>query len=136
MKKLLYLAACLATPADRTMNLEWADKLSKKFNVYLPQRDGGLYTDLIKHSGMTPAQAAEQVYLADVTALRACDVLVARVWASVDDGVNWGIGYAAALHKSVVLVSPLRGEVLNPMLWQCAKAVFTEKELWAWVSAH
>lgn len=76
--------------------------------------------------------------------MRACDYVVARLPAytalsHVDEGVAWEMGYAAALQKSVVLVvgdDRIHTGTLNPMLWQCAKAVFTEKELWRWVSAH
>lgn len=60
MKKSMYLAARLLSSEDRVVNLNWATNLSKKFDVYLPQRDGGLYTDLVNHSGMRPEQAAKR----------------------------------------------------------------------------
>lgn len=141
MKKSVYLAASLDTRENRVKNANWAAILQRKFTVYLPQRDGGLYIDLINHSGMTRVQAAEKVYLADIHALRACDYVVARLHSmdAVDPGVAMEIGYAAALHKSVVIVLPEHddhADLLNPMLWQCARAVFTTPEFDAWLQAH
>jgi nucleoside 2-deoxyribosyltransferase len=129
---MIYLSSPLSTPAQREANANLAKALAHKFQVYLPQRDGGLYAELC-HSRSKAAAAAE-IYSADTAALFACDIVVARIEQN-DPGVQFEIGYAAALHKQVIGLYSGPSSALDPKVWQGCKALFfTMSEFWAWVA--
>jgi len=98
-KPRLYIAAPLFNGIEREFNLSLAEVVERKFEVFLPQRDGGLLNDLIRQ-GVPPVAAEKIVFEKDVSAIERVDVLVAVLdGAYVDEGVAFEIGYAFARHK-------------------------------------
>ena len=93
----IYFAAPLFNIMERDRNLEDTLLLEQAgFTVFLPQRDAG---ELIK------THANAETYGADITALKACDIVVAILdGAHVDEGVAFEVGYASALGKRIVLI--------------------------------
>src|SRR5690348_5219305 len=75
-KPQLYFAAPLFSIAEKRFNVEVTHALESYFQVYLPQRDGGLMVEMISR-GLSPSVAANHVFQADVRAIVSCDVLVA-----------------------------------------------------------
>jgi nucleoside 2-deoxyribosyltransferase len=93
----LYFAAPLFSAAELEFNERLAVKLSRSFSVFLPQRDGGLLTDLIK-SGL-PAGQAKRLER-DIDAIISADVVLAILdGRSVDEGVAVELGVAYAYGK-------------------------------------
>ena len=69
----LYFAGPLFSEAELDYNNRVAADLEQWFDVYLPQRDGGLLIDLVS-SGVVPKAAYESIFERDIGALVACDV--------------------------------------------------------------
>lgn len=95
----IYLAAPLFNDMERSFNERLTALLEPFAQVFLPQRDGKLMRDMLRH-GM-PIEAARQlVFEADVNALKGCTHVVAVLdGRTVDEGVAFEIGYARALGK-------------------------------------
>lgn len=136
----LYFAAPLFSAAELSFNLSIARRLDQHFDVYLPQRDGGLLVDLVSR-GVGVAAAYQSVFDRDVEALRASDiVLIVLDGRAVDEGAAFELGFAAALKKTCVglQTDPRRLVPLgnNPMI-QCAlQAVFADVDsLMSWVES-
>lgn len=90
----LYLAAPLFSEAERGFNARLASLLERRFEVFLPQRDGRLLIELTSE-GMSPNAAARFVFDADLLALRDADVVLAVLdGRTIDEGVAFEIGVA------------------------------------------
>lgn len=98
-KPLLYFAAPLFSAAERYFNETISEQLSQLFTVYLPQRDGGLYTELVEQ-GMTAEEAARRIFAIDTKAIQQCRLVLAVLdGRAIDEGVALELGYAYALGK-------------------------------------
>lgn len=101
-KPLIYFAAPLFNPSERTLNQEIAMRLTDVASIFLPQRDGQLMTDLIR-DGCPVERAQRQVFDVDKRSLDECDLLVAVLdGRTIDEGVAFEIGYVNALNKPCV----------------------------------
>ena len=69
----LYFAGPLFSEAELDYNNRVAADLEQWFDVYLPQRDGGLVTDLVGR-GVDVTVAYRSIFDRDVQALQECDV--------------------------------------------------------------
>lgn len=97
-KRKLYFAAPLFNDMERRYNNELANLLERYFDVFLPQRDGGLMVEMIR-DGLRPVDAARNVFRMDVTALNECDLLLIILdGRTVDEGAAFELGYMYA-HK-------------------------------------
>jgi len=95
----IYVAAPLFNPSERNFNASLKKSLRPFFNVYLPQEDGGLMDDMIKH-GTHPQVAARNVFDNDIRALQECDILLIVLdGRTVDEGAAFELGYAYAMGK-------------------------------------
>lgn len=140
-RRLAYIAAPLFNVAERQFNARLKRSLLPYVDVFLPQEDGGLLTQLVTQ-GASPRDAAAAVFAMDVEAIRRCDILVmvldGRV---VDEGASVELGIAYALGKVCIgLQTDVRRLVLdrnNPMIECTLAAVFTsEDSLVNWVAAR
>jgi nucleoside 2-deoxyribosyltransferase len=101
----IYVASPLFTEAERASNEDLCRHLEGCFEVFLPQRDGAVLADGRKR-GTDVAALMDAIYEVDCQAIRRCDVVVAVVdGPSVDDGVAFELGFAAALGKRCVGVT-------------------------------
>jgi nucleoside 2-deoxyribosyltransferase len=99
-KPFLYLAAPLFSVAERRFNDDIAARLGPYFTVYLPQRDGGLFIELVRNGGHSPESAARHIFALDLKALNTANVLLAILdGRTVDEGVAIEIGYAFGIGK-------------------------------------
>lgn len=90
----LYLAAPLFSEAEISFNKHITARLEYAFEVYLPQRDGGLVAELME-SGMPFSSAAALVQRADAEAILQSNVVLAVLdGRAVDEGVAFEIGFA------------------------------------------
>jgi nucleoside 2-deoxyribosyltransferase len=98
----VYFAAPLFNDMERRFNLELAHDLEGVCRVFLPQRDGGLMMELVKH-GTPPSDAAKIVFEKDRQAMESADMLVAILdGAKIDEGVAFEIGYMFSLGKCCI----------------------------------
>jgi nucleoside 2-deoxyribosyltransferase len=98
----IYFAAPLFNEMERRFNRELVEFIEPFFEVFLPQRDGGLLMRFVKE-GATLEMAETHVFLSDIDAMRESDAIVAVLdGACVDEGVAFEIGYMFALGKVCV----------------------------------
>jgi nucleoside 2-deoxyribosyltransferase len=98
-KQKMYFAAPLFNDMERQFNNTLSKKLEKFFDIYLPQKDGGLMADMISE-GIHPSEAARRVFCMDIEAIRECDVLLIILdGRTVDEGATFELGFAYALGK-------------------------------------
>jgi len=123
VRKRIYFAAPLFTSWERRANYELTKRLEEEHSVYLPQRDGLLLADELA-AGSNRQAVATEVYLGDCAAIKSADVLVAVLSGpSIDDGVAFEIGYAAALRIPCVgLMDDSRraGDYFQNPMWRGA----------------
>lgn len=135
----LYFAAPLFNQAELQFNASLKSSLSKWFQVWLPQEDGGLIAEMIA-GGMPPKAAARKVFMADIQAIKDCDVLLILLdGRTVDEGSCFELGYAFALGKICVGLQTDTRRLLpsgnSPMLERSCKHIFTSvKDLEAWAA--
>lgn len=136
-KPVLYFAAPLFNDSEREFNKKVAQSLGKWFDIYLPQRDGGLLTDLVRR-GVSVEDAYQSIFERDVQAIRECDLLLIVLdGRSVDEGATFELGLAYSLGKVCLGLQTDSRRLLpignNPMI-QCAlKCVFQDiGELYSW----
>jgi nucleoside 2-deoxyribosyltransferase len=87
MRRRLYIAAPLFSEAERAFNERLESALSFWLDVFLPQRDGDLITDLID-KGMSAALAKDAIFKTDLSAIKQADIVLAVLdGASIDEGV-------------------------------------------------
>ena len=95
----IYLAAPLFNDMERSFNLRLAELMTPFAEVFLPQRDGKLMRDLVR-DGLPLSAARQQVFQADINALKRCSCVVAVLdGRTIDEGVAFEIGFARALDK-------------------------------------
>lgn len=128
-KPKLYLAAPLFSQSELSFNQDLADRLSKYFDVFLPQRDGGLMNEMIDR-GVPVALASQYVFNIDIQAIKSVDVILAVLdGRSIDEGVAVELGYAYALNKLCVglQTSPIRllPSGNNPMISNVLESTFS-----------
>lgn len=128
-KARLYFAAPLFSEAERQFNAVLADKLRTPFDVYLPQDDGGLVSEMVKR-GTDFNDAFVTVFNLDVIEIRKCDVfLILLDGRAVDEGAAFELGYATAIGKMCIglQTDPRRaiGSRNNPMIDCALEYVFT-----------
>jgi len=92
----VFLAAPLFSEAERDFNSKVAKRLRDRgFEVWLAQESPFIHEGTFKEK--------EKIYEEDVSALRACDVVVAVLdGVEVDSGVAFEMGYAVAVEKPVI----------------------------------
>jgi nucleoside 2-deoxyribosyltransferase len=92
----VFLAAPLFSEAERDFNSKVAERLRDKgFQVWLAQEASFI------HEGTSKEK--KKIYEEDISALKACDVVVAVLdGVDVDSGVAFEMGYAVAIGKPVI----------------------------------
>jgi len=133
----LYIAAPLFSEAERRFNLDLKQQLSTVFRVYLPQDDGGLYTDLLR-DGISAAEARSAVFRADIEELRSCDLLLIVLdGRTIDEGACFELGYAYAIGKRCIGLQTDSRRLLpsgnNPMIDSAVVEMFSScQEILIW----
>jgi len=134
----IYLAGPLFSQAERSFNELLASRLAPFASVYLPQRDGGLMSEMIS-AGVPAEVAARRVFHRDVEALRRADCIVAILdGRTIDEGVSFELGIGFSSEKRCVgLQTDTRRLAMwgnNPMITGALDAVFpTVEDLVEWV---
>ncbi|TMC12678.1 MAG: hypothetical protein E6J41_02485 [Chloroflexi bacterium] len=97
-----YIAAPLFSDAEKKFNQSVADCLAALgIDSYLPQRDGGEGVRMVR-GGADPDTVKQQLFQADVTAVRECDLLVFLLDGRVpDEGGCFEMGMAYVLGKAL-----------------------------------
>lgn len=124
----IYVAGPLFNSEQLSFNISLKRCLSKFFDVYLPQEDGGLMTDMIAH-GMSREAAAHTVFAADIRALQQCDfLLILMDGRTVDEGSAFELGFAYSLCKPCYGLQTSKGQlpqaVMNPMISCSLRHIF------------
>jgi nucleoside 2-deoxyribosyltransferase len=136
-RKLLYVASALFSEAERSTNEAMASILERWFDVFLPQRDGYLITNLIAR-GMNVPDAYSYVFRKDVEAIAKCDAIIINLdGRTIDEGAAFELGFAFASGKVCVGyrtdVRVLLPWGLNPMVTAPLETVLhSRKELEDW----
>jgi len=137
MRPTLYFASPLFNESERAFNQRVVDAIARWFDVYLPQRDGGLVADLVRR-GVDTKAAYQSIFDRDLQAIRECDVcLIVLDGRTVDEGAAFELGFSYCLGKpcfgfqsDVRRLLPIGN---NPMLQGALKQVFSDcSELTAW----
>lgn len=135
-----YLAAPLFSEAERRFNRELRDDLARVSDVFLPQEDGHLLSNLLAE-GVSVDSAERLVFSADTSAIDSSDAVIAILdGRAVDEGVAFELGYAFA--KGIVCVGlqtdqrRLLPSGNNPMIASCLARCFASRaELFRWLEA-
>jgi len=92
----IFLAAPLFSESERDFNSKVAKRLRDKgFEVWLAQESPFIHKGTFKEK--------EKIYEEDISALKACDIVVAVLdGVEVDSGVAFEMGYAVALEKPLI----------------------------------
>src|SRR5215472_564979 len=94
-----YLAAPLFNEVEREFNLRIERLLLPHIDVFVPQRDGFLFKELVS-SGIGVPEAGEIIFQKDLRAIERANILIAILdGRTVDEGVAFELGYARALGK-------------------------------------
>lgn len=135
----LYFAAPLFSDSERSFNRHLAEGIAEWFDVYLPQRDGGLLTDLVAR-GVNVGSAYRCIFERDLRAIMDCDVcLIILDGRSVDEGAAFELGMCFSMGKPCYGYQSDSRRLLplgnNPMI-QCAlRRVFVNvDELFDWAA--
>lgn len=131
-KPKLYLAAPLFSESELHFNESLANSISDVFEIFLPQRDGGLMAEMLRR-GVPVTQASRYVFNKDIYAIRNSDVVLAVLdGRSIDEGVSVELGFAYALDIKCfgLQTTPIRllpcGN--NPMISNVLKDIFESTE--------
>jgi hypothetical protein len=69
------------------------------FDIYLPQEDGGLISEMVQN-GIELKTATHRVFLEDISAIKRCDLLLIILdGRSIDEGAAFELGFAYAYGK-------------------------------------
>jgi nucleoside 2-deoxyribosyltransferase len=135
-----YFAAPLFTPTERDFNERLSRRLSRSFDVFLPQRDGILLVS--KGCGVEQQRSLRSdVFATDVEAIHRADLLFAVLdGRTIDEGVAFELGVAFAQGKPCVgFRSDSRVLIpsgINPMIEHaCSVLLSSEIELEEWLQA-
>jgi nucleoside 2-deoxyribosyltransferase len=136
-----YLAAPLFNERERAFNAALAEMLSTHCDIFLPQRDGLLLSELLAN-GISPDVAETRIFERDRLALSDCELLIAVLdGAHIDEGVAFEIGFA---HARGCLCLGLQSDTRralpsgnNPMIGRALSCIFaTTKDLISYVSCE
>lgn len=127
-KPLVYLAGPLFSEAERSFNVRLTEMLEVLTKVYLPQRDGGLMSEMVA-TGIPCHVAACRVFRRDMDAIKNADYLIAILdGRAIDEGVAFELGIAFSQAKRCVgLQTDSRRLAIwgnNPMITGALEAVF------------
>lgn len=130
MKTKLYFAAPLFSQAERSFNEMTAAELELQFDVFLPQKDGGLLLDIVA-TGVSIERAKRLVFEKDIEALRAAElVLIVLDGRAIDEGAAFELGFACALGKRCIALQTDVRRLLpsgnNPMLDGALERTFAD----------
>jgi nucleoside 2-deoxyribosyltransferase len=119
-RKSLYIAAPLFSLAERAFNAKLKAMLSDYAQVFLPQEDGLLLSDLLRRD-IPPDDAVRAIFECDVEAVRASDgLLIVLDGRAVDEGAAFELGIAYAANKTCFGLQTDHRQVFaighNPML--------------------
>jgi len=134
----VYLAAPLFSEAERTFNVRVTELLEEFVDVYLPQRDGGLMSNMVAQ-GVSSAIAARRVFCRDMDAIRQADYVIAILdGRAIDEGVAFELGAAFYQAKRCVGLQTdsrrLAAWGNNPMITGALETVFVSvDDLMNWV---
>jgi nucleoside 2-deoxyribosyltransferase len=139
-KQKVYLAGPLFSDAERTFNLRLTEMLEEFMEVYLPQRDGGLISEMMAN-GIPSQDAASLVFRRDMDAIQEADCLIAILdGRAIDEGVAFELGIAFSQGKRCVGLQTdsrrLAAWGNNPMITGAVEAVFLSViDLLEWIKA-
>ncbi len=134
----VYLAGPLFSDAERRFNEMLTRRLERWVNVYLPQRDGGLMSEMVQ-DGVQPHVAACRVFRRDMDAIHQVDYLIAILdGRAIDEGVAFELGIAFSQSKRCVGLQTdsrrLASWGNNPMITGALEMVFPSvDELITWL---
>ena len=137
----VYLAGPLFSEAERTFNVRVTELLEEFTEVYLPERDGELMTDLID-TGVPSDVAASRVFRRDMDAIRQADYLIAILdGRAIDEGVAFELGVALSHSKRCIGLQTdcrrLAAWGNNPMITGALEVRFTSlAALMEWFKAE
>lgn len=137
----VYLAGPLFSEAERAFNVHVAELLEDFLDVYLPQRDGGLMSDMIA-DGVRTDIAACRVFRRDMDAIREADYLIAVLdGRTIDEGVAFELGVAFCHSKRCVALQTDTRRLAtwgnNPMITGALEAVFhSVDDLMSWIACE
>ena len=140
-KTKVYLAGPLFSDAERTFNEMLTRTLEKRVDVYLPQRDGGLMSEMVR-SGIPSDVAARRVFRGDMNAIREADYLIAILdGRAIDEGVACELGIAFSHSKRCVGLQTdsrrLAAWGNNPMIAGALELVFhSVEDLMSWIRSE
>ncbi len=101
-RPMVYLAAPLFSDAERTFNIFVTELIEKYIKVYLPQRDGGLMSEMVSN-GMPYHIAKSIIFKQDMKAIHQSECLIAILdGRSIDEGVAFELGVAFSQCKLCV----------------------------------
>jgi len=128
----VYFAAPLFSEAERTFNVRVTKLLEELTEVYLPQRDGGLMSEMVA-AGVPSAIAARRVFHKDMDAIRQADYIIAILdGRAIDEGVAFELGIAFSQSKRCVGLQTdcrrLANWGNNPMITEALETRFTSVE--------
>lgn len=90
----VYIAAALFSQAEQNFNLMLANKLEKYVEVFLPQRDVGLISEMTDN-GLTMNAAYELIFKENIQGINDSNIVLAILDGKcVDEGVAFEMGYA------------------------------------------
>ncbi len=129
----LYIAGPLFNEMERSRNEEVTAMIESLGVVtYLPQRDGGVFSQMVE-SGMNASDARKHIFKLDVEAIRASDVILCLLDGRVpDEGLCVELGMAHGLGKKRVGYltdsRTFNKEGMNLMITESLEKVFTNKK--------
>jgi len=138
---LLYFAAPLFSEAERSFNKDVTQELEQWVDVYLPQRDGGLMSELLNY-GVPPKIAARRVFNLDMDAIQRSDYIIAILdGRAIDEGVAFELGIAFAQSKRCIGLQTdcrrLAAWGNNPMISGALEIIFASvNELISWITSE
>ncbi len=138
-KPRVYVASPLFSVAEIEFNLKLSRILEARFDVYLPQRDGGLLNERVK-AGNNVSEASKEIFETDIAAIEQSDLIIAVLdGRTVDEGVSIELGYAYALRKKCFGLQTDPRRLLpygnNPMVENVLEEIFTDfLELEQWMT--
>jgi nucleoside 2-deoxyribosyltransferase len=124
----VYLASPLFSEAEKNFNAHLTSELERYVTVYLPQRDGGLMSEMVS-IGIPSDIAACHVFQRDMEAIKKADYLIAILdGRAIDEGVAFELGIAYSQAKRCVgLQTDSRRLAMwgnNPMITGALESVF------------
>lgn len=137
-KQKVYLAAPLFSDAERSFNVSVATRLEEWADIYLPQRDGGLMSEMVTE-GIESGVAACRVFKRDMDAIMQAQYLVAILdGRAIDEGVAFELGVAFSHAKRCVGLQTdsrrLASWGNNPMITGALELVFhSVDDLVSWI---